>query len=171
MGTQFYELIHTDKMKLFVSPIVFFAFFNLQCIIASCPDEDGWFKAGDSCYLLSSWHMNWYMALEFCMGHGGHLAHIESAEEEASLESVIPEDVTYWIDFQYSDYVDDEYTNWASGQPDADDQPHNQTGCVFNILGRCTTNKGWWDTYCYSDDLNFDGCSTHTYALCETPMK
>ena len=41
------------------------------------------------------------------MGHGGHLAHIESAEEEASLESVIPEDVTYWIDFQSSDYVVD----------------------------------------------------------------
>ena len=42
---------------------------------------------------------------------------------------------------------------------------------VFSILGRCTTNKGWWDTYCYSDDLNFDGCATHTYALCETSMK
>ena len=41
------------------------------------------------------------------MGHGGYLAHIESAEEEASLESVIPADVTYWIDFQHSDYVDD----------------------------------------------------------------
>ena len=34
---------------------------------------------------------------QFCWGHGGYLAEIRSAEEEAALDQALIHDILYWI--------------------------------------------------------------------------
>ena len=48
-------------------PILFITLL-LHTTSASCPDEPGWFEAGDFCYLASLDKMSWYHAQEVRLG-------------------------------------------------------------------------------------------------------
>jgi len=68
--------------------------------------------------------MSWSQARAYCQGLGGHLATVESAEEEAFLES-LSSGYNPWIGLYGSEagwnWVTGEpigYTNWPSNQPD-----------------------------------------------------
>ena len=84
-----------------------------------CPKEPGWFRAGDSCYLVSLQPMSWHVAQEvgreqiitlcfrnsmfclsppqFCWSRRGHLAEIKSKAEEDTLDQYLVHGILYWI--------------------------------------------------------------------------
>merc|ERR1711936_702603 len=95
-----------------------------------CPEGIGWVPAGESCYLVSSGKMNWFEAQMFCGENNGYLAEIESADETAIINNLVPvEDggIDVWIGLSDSanegqwtwqhSYHPINYANWAPNQP------------------------------------------------------
>ena len=93
---------------------------------------------GDHHYAYYPQQMNWVEARDFCRSLGGYLATINTAEEQAFIESAFP-GCTGWIGGYGSgstwNWVTGEemiYTNWADGEP------NNQNGnewCMHLFTG------------------------------------
>ena len=66
--------------------------------------------------------------MQYCWSLGGYLAEFSTLEEEQSVQSLLNQDIIYWIgltDFAMEgtwrwqeSHQEPSYTNWASGQPD-----------------------------------------------------
>lgn len=94
-------------------------------------------------YELYDLSMSWREAKEYCESLGGHLVTITSAEEQAFIESLLPEPYTkrqYWLGASLEDgawhWVTGEtfeYTNWDRNQPDH--QSREEYAEIFNCSG------------------------------------
>ena len=91
--------------------------------------------------------------MQYCWSLGGYLAEFSTLEEEQSVQSLLNQDIIYWIgltDFAMEgtwrwqeSHQEPSYTNWASGQPDN------------GVDEDCVTISGdnsfypWHDAMCY----------------------
>lgn len=97
-------------------------------------------------YALYDLSMTWTEAKAYCEDLGGHLATITSAEEQAFIESFLPEPYTkrqYWLGATFEsgswEWVTGEtfeYTNWDRNQPD------HQSGEEFAEIFNCSGDGG-----------------------------
>merc|ERR1712179_399511 len=120
----------------------------------SCPDEPGWLSTDSSCYLVSHVKMTWSEAHVFCYERDAYLVEIQSHEEDALLDLMLPEDMQYWIGL--SDWAVEgtyrwadshrvaDYTNWAPRQPDGHEGL--EADCVFKSY--LINHVGWHDYPC-----------------------
>merc|ERR1712098_395755 len=130
----------------------------------SCPDIPGIVNGGSSCYLVSHVKMTWGEAQEFCYEKKGFLAEITTREEDNLLDTILAEDLHYWIGL--SDWASEgtwvwqdshqkaDYTNWRPGQPEGEGD------CAFKSYW--DGNPRWWDYPC-NDNI----WHQTIHALCE----
>ena len=97
----------------------------------------------------------------------GFLAEITSYEEEALLDTLLLEDIEYWIGL--SDFASEgtwiwqnshkhaNYTNWAPSQPDAP-----ECDCAFKSYKLHYGGQGW-----HNFDCTYDTWHDGIHALCE----
>ena len=69
--------------------------------VEPCPQDPGWVNTGYSCYLISHTSMSWFEAEDFCYQKEGYLAEIQSQTEDTLLDTILPEDIHYWIGLSY----------------------------------------------------------------------
>merc|ERR1711994_211610 len=81
---------------------IILSFFVLG-IKGDCPD--GFFHAGNACYLISPDEMTEAAAQEFCWGRGGYLIEIMTQEEENAIDPFLSNSHQYWIGL--SDYAEE----------------------------------------------------------------
>merc|ERR1712179_109445 len=159
MGTQIFieELMAMRTTRCFLISILSLA--ALTSASSICPD--GWWKAGDICYIVSQSRMPWYSAQEYCWENGGYLAEIKSYNQEDSLDEFLNDGVYYWLGltdlahegtFKWEEGHDEaDYTNWWPGEPDGN---YGEGDCVFKSLQssvNASETIGWDDYKCDMD--------------------
>ncbi|KAM4562374.1 galactose-specific lectin nattectin-like [Odontesthes bonariensis] len=122
--------------------LVFFGFISslliVQCRYVQKEDDEpvppgcppGWTQFGSCCFIYYHTAKAWIDAEHVCMGIGGNLASIHSADENLFLSDLVKR-VTgvhhlFWVGgfdavaegrWQWTDGSDFNYSNWLSGQP------------------------------------------------------
>ncbi len=115
-------------------------------------------------YALYDLSMTWTEAKKYCQKLGGHLVTITSAEEQAFLESILPDPCTkrqYWLGASYENgawsWVTGEafdYSNWDRNQPD------HQSGENFLEIFNCSGDGGAYPATRYKwNDVTYDNIS------------
>ena len=138
--------------------------------------REPWTQLSTGCYLFRDRNSTWYEAKQECKQSGGHLAEIETQEEQDALEAEIESKgwdnsiiYGFWIGltdvFHDGTWVWDhsgqpmEFSAWAGGEP------NNLKGaqhCAALTLG--WAKKKWDDTGCEAVKLPYA-------AICEAPSK
>ena len=122
-----------------------------QCFVSECAAfcPVGWKSLGYNCYKLFDEKKTWSQAEAHCMGLGGHLASIQSPEEDkfvADLGFASDEEFVFlggsevdkkWV---WTDGTPFEYTNWLEGEPN-----NSLENCI--MLWKQKGDK-WNDTIC-----------------------
>ncbi|KAJ8316663.1 hypothetical protein KUTeg_005782 [Tegillarca granosa] len=131
-------------------------------IITSCPKDS--VRYGNSCYYFSTNTATWYDAERACFIRGGHLAIVESKQEDLFLiNEVTKKKTNFWLDgtdekvegrwIWSSIQQGVSYTNWDK----LDGEPDGKTG--QNCLGIYKSSKGnyykWYDLKCSPRKMNF----------------
>jgi len=136
-----------------------------------------------NCYLISPTNLTWWQAEQFCGENGGHLAEVQSAEEERSLWGILDSrhNKAYWLgltdlayegrfEWQYSykpliSQGDDTWVNWFPGQPDNDG---GREDCVLSFYKEGSDWK-WNDAPCdmFHADWSIIDVKFDIYALCQ----
>ena len=135
-------------------------------LTSPCPGDD-WVEGHGSCYLVSPSAMTWYQGQEYCGGHGGYLAEINTMAEQSYLTTILPSSGYYWVGlsdlahpgtytWQHS-YTTPAFTNWGGGEPDGGSQH-----CVFIWGGH---GYQWADYVC---DKAASSGGSEVHALCES---
>ena len=138
--------------------------------------REPWTQLSTGCYLFRDRNSTWYEAKQECLQSGGHLAEIETQEDQDALEAEIESEgwdhsviYGFWIGltdvFHDGTWVWDhsgqpmEFSAWAGGEP------NNLKGaqhCAALTLG--WAKKKWDDTGCEAIKLPYA-------AICEAPSK
>lgn len=125
---------------------------------------------GGSCYLFFAGLSSWTDAEANCVGAGGHLASVQSSEENVFLDRWVLElgipagnGAGLWLggadtaqddNFRWSDGSAFAFPGWAPGQP------NNGTGAADCVEKRNDGTFGWYDRRC-TDQLAY---------VCEKPL-
>ena len=115
-------------------------------------------------YALYDLSMTWTEAKKYCQKLGGHLVTITSAEEQAFLESILPDPCTkreYWLGASYENgawsWVTGEtfdYSNWDKNQPD------HRSGENYLEIFNCSGDGGAYPATRYKwNDITHDNIS------------
>ncbi|XP_071511250.1 macrophage mannose receptor 1-like [Diadema antillarum] len=134
--------------------------------VTRCPSNLQWDYAEPYCYFVSDFlgddnaRMGWFDAETECMRSGGHLASIESEQENALIVSLFPllTGVSFWIGLRQQvfegpyEWVDGTpfiYENWSPNEPN---NAHGEETCVelYRFDGKCRLSAGgeWNDQNC-----------------------
>lgn len=114
--------------KIFVCLIAVFIF-ALNCSIVFANSSDDIYNFNGHSYKVFNEGMTWYKAKELCEKYGGHLATIDSKNENDFVFSIIEngDKTAYWLGGHYDEinkywyWVTGEewnFSNWSSGNPD-----------------------------------------------------
>jgi hypothetical protein len=136
---------------------------------------------GDSCYVAPDRWINFDQARNYCEDRDGHLAYIESEEENAVVQHTLNDswDTAAWLGLYWETYNQQnengftawlngdnlEYTNWAPGEPNyvtaeiAQSSPFQDVYRNVNEAGEMLAN-GSWNTHDSKNDNHF---------ICEIP--
>jgi len=135
---------------LFASSLVAAAAGLLQTGTISCPD--GYMLLGSACYFVSEDTHSGASAEDFCQGHGGHAAVIESPEEMDLLKgSLLDQTVLLGVtapmsreklfDMSLRMNGHSGYTNFHTGEP-------NNDGGEDCVIAESALNFAWEDVQC-----------------------
>ena len=101
---------------------------------------------GANCYKLFSQTLNWEAAEKHCQGEGGHLASVQSAEENNFLTGMTTEmhwlgatDIAFEGDWVWQDGTARVFTDWKAGQPDNN---NNNENCLMKNFQGAQWNDG-----------------------------
>jgi len=92
--------------------------------------------------------MTWHCARDFCQRLGGHLARVQSAEEQDFVAGLVGKKADFWVDgsdeleegvWKFSDGRPCTFTNWQKGQPS------NRDGKQHVLMVRADHNGQWND--------------------------
>jgi len=120
------------------------------------PPPKGARRFGEHHYMLFDMRLTWHLARRQCEALGGHLARIETAEEQQFVASLISvgRRKKYWLDgsdevvegrWVFGNGKELTYTNWDTNEP------NNQSGlqhCLQIYRGRNREGRNWhglWD--------------------------
>ncbi|XP_076091875.1 hepatic lectin-like [Mytilus galloprovincialis] len=120
---------------------------------AGCPF--GWYYFSESCYLFSSYKLDWFRAAASCNAHHSNLVIVESKEEEIFLRNTsMTLKRGFWLDSTddvvegYWKWATTEanltYTDWYPGQPSNGGSTHDED-CAHIYPG---LSYRWNDVHC-----------------------
>ena len=133
--------------------------------IESTGCQKGWHRYREHCYFFSSEKRNWFHSERYCRLHGGYLAKIEDAKENAWILTRAPKgDHVMWLgasDLKVNQWLWNEdfspmkYTHWYKGEPNG--------GTIANCLNLMGEKyNGRWNDHI---------CDTSLQFLCKKKMK
>ncbi|KAK9531171.1 hypothetical protein VZT92_010613 [Zoarces viviparus] len=79
------------------------------------PCERGWIRFHISCYFVSTSQRNWASSRQDCIARGADLLIIDSREEQAFINGILPSRKQYWIGL--TDSVTEGTWMWVDGTP------------------------------------------------------
>jgi len=188
MGSTHWKLfLSVPKMRTWLGWGLILQAIIVPSIDAECPSGvAGWFQTGPYCYHESIVPMNWSQALDYCQTRGGYLAEVTSVEEQAVVDSLVPQgagtSVAYWIGLKRIDRSNDwawatsgnqaVYFDWDGGEPNdagANNTPEEQGENCVHIDTPEHSNGKWNDFPCHCVDQCKIGNTPNVpiYALCE----